>query len=211
MFLDDEEAEIAVDIQRVYTVKVPATSLGQKEVIKPVLQSAKHKDPSIVTTHYDVERKRLFYGMDNGAVCFWPLTETAANTSRFVGVHKGPVSAIATPRKKDGDLGKAGLIVTGSVDSTIKIWDYQVRSPSLCTPRLARSSMHSFGGWHKCSPHRPLPSSGRACGGVHSCALSTSPFCCNAAIADSQPNSCSPQSCCSTCLPLPSTTLLAST
>ncbi len=159
MFLDDEEAEIALDIQRVYTVKVPATSLGQKETIKPVLQSAKHKEPSIVTTHYDVERKRLFYGMDNGAVCFWPLTETAANTSRFVGVHKGPVSAIATPRKKDGDLGKAGLIVTGSVDSTIKIWDYQVCSPALCSPRLRWSGIHSCGGWHEHFQHQSTPAS----------------------------------------------------
>jgi hypothetical protein len=30
-----------------------------------------------------------------------------------------------TSRSTDGDLGRAGLIVTGSVDASLKIWDYQ--------------------------------------------------------------------------------------
>ncbi|KAG2492355.1 hypothetical protein HYH03_009303 [Edaphochlamys debaryana] len=136
---DDEEAEIAVDIRRLWSVKVPLQSLGQKEPIKPVISSAKNKDPTVVSAHYDPDRRRLYYGLDNGAVCFWPLTESSPNTSRFVGTHKGPVTAIATPRKHDGDLGKAGLIVTGSVDSSIKIWDFQgkvVLDPTVCVQTL---------------------------------------------------------------------------
>ncbi|PNW82472.1 hypothetical protein CHLRE_06g280350v5 [Chlamydomonas reinhardtii] len=139
MYSDDEEAEIAVDIKRLWDVKIPLLSQGQKEPLKAVISAAKNKDPSVVCTHYDVDRRRFFYGMDNGAVCFWPLDQSRPNTSRFVGAHKGPVSAICTPRKGDGQLGKAGLIVTGSVDSSIKIWDYQgkvILDPTVCVQTL---------------------------------------------------------------------------
>ncbi|KAG2447723.1 hypothetical protein HYH02_007183 [Chlamydomonas schloesseri] len=139
MYSDDEEAEIAVDIKRLWDVKIPLMSQGQKEPLKPIISAAKNKDPSVVCTHYDVDRRRFFYGMDNGAVCFWPIDQSRPNTSRFVGAHKGPVSAICTPRKGDGELGKAGLIVTGSVDSSIKIWDYQgkvILDPTVCVQTL---------------------------------------------------------------------------
>ncbi|PNH10255.1 Outer row dynein assembly protein 16 [Tetrabaena socialis] len=139
MFSDDEEAEIAVDIRRVYAARVPPCSLGQKEPIKPLLQSARNKDPSVVSSHYDPAKKRLFFGLDNGAVCFWPLTESEPNSSRFVGAHGGPVTAICIPRRSDGDLGKSGLIVTGAVDSSIKIWDYQgkvILNPTVCVQTL---------------------------------------------------------------------------
>ncbi|EFJ40323.1 hypothetical protein VOLCADRAFT_99881 [Volvox carteri f. nagariensis] len=132
MYSDDEEAEIAVDIRCI---------TGQKEPIKPALASVRSKDPSIVATHYDPYRRRLYYGLDDGAVCFWIMTESTpnSNASRFVGAHKGPVSAICTPRPTDGDLGKGGLIVTGSVDSSIKIWDYQGKvmlEPTVCVQTL---------------------------------------------------------------------------
>lgn len=136
---DDEEAEFAIDIRKLYSVQVPAMSLGQKEAIKPVLQASRNKDPSVTVSHYDSEGKRHFYGLDNGAVCFWPITQQSSNTSRFVGSHKGPVTAICTPRKHDGELGKAGLIVTASVDSSIKIWDYQgkvILEPAVCVQTL---------------------------------------------------------------------------
>ncbi|GLC46623.1 hypothetical protein PLESTB_001224200 [Pleodorina starrii] len=141
MHSDDEDAEIAVDIRCLWCSRVPALSMGQKEPLKPALASLRTKDPSIVATHYDPHRRRLYYGLDDGAVCFWIMTESApnANASRFVGAHKGPVSAIATPGPGDGDLGKAGLIVSGSVDSSIKIWDYQGKvmlDPTVCVQTL---------------------------------------------------------------------------
>lgn len=128
---DDEEAEHALDVRRLYAVPVSATSLGQKEPLKPVLQASRHKEPVVSVCHYDPDRQRLYYGLDNGAVCFWPITQQACNTSRFVGAHKGPVTAIA--------LGKAGLIVTGSVDFAIKIWDYHgkvILDPTVCVQTL---------------------------------------------------------------------------
>lgn len=78
------------------------------------------------------------------------------NTSRFVGAHKGPVSAICTPRKGDGQLGKAGLIVTGSVDSSIKIWDYQGKVILDPTVRVCR-----FAGPWGSGHHRRLATVGR--------------------------------------------------
>ncbi len=53
-------------------------------------------------------------------------------TSRYVGSHKGPITAICIPaREGGGALGGAGLIVTGSVDANIKIWDYQASGSSV--------------------------------------------------------------------------------
>ncbi|GIL56264.1 hypothetical protein Vafri_11611 [Volvox africanus] len=141
MYSDDEDAEVAVDIRCLWCSRIPAISMGQKEPIKPALASVRNKDPSIVATHYDPHRRRLYYGLDDGAVCFWIMTESTpnSNASRFVGAHKGPVSAICTPLPTDGDLGKGGLIVTGSVDSSIKIWDYQGKvmlEPTVCVQTL---------------------------------------------------------------------------
>ncbi|GFR51000.1 hypothetical protein Agub_g13326, partial [Astrephomene gubernaculifera] len=140
MYSDDEEAEIAVDIRRLWCCKVPPIIVGKKDAPKPP-PPLRNREPTVVATHYDPDRRRLYYGMDDGSVCFWPLTESAPNTenSRFVGAHKGPVSSICTPRRCDGDLGKAGLIVTGSVDASIKIWDYQGKvmlDPTVCVQTL---------------------------------------------------------------------------
>ncbi|KXZ44857.1 hypothetical protein GPECTOR_61g810 [Gonium pectorale] len=140
MYSDDEEAEIAVDIRRVWSAKVQSAS--RRDAPKPSPGSVRPKEPSVVATHYDPDRRRLYYGLDDGAVCFWSLSAESppnANATRFVGCHKGAISAIATPRKSDGDLGKAGLIVTGSVDASIKIWDYQGKvmlDPTVCVQTL---------------------------------------------------------------------------
>jgi WD40 repeat protein len=44
-----------------------------------------------------------------------------AGTARYVGTHKGPVTCICLPSPEDGELGKAGLILSGSVDGNIKV------------------------------------------------------------------------------------------
>jgi hypothetical protein len=79
---------------RRWTAKVPLLSQGQKEPLKPVLSSAKNKDPSVTTTHYDPEKRRLFYGLDNGAVRSAPQSLVALIASQGSGpqptVHGAP-------------------------------------------------------------------------------------------------------------------------
>ncbi|MEW5314577.1 MAG: hypothetical protein WDW38_006061 [Sanguina aurantia] len=84
-------------------------------------------EAKISTSHYDVTRSRLFYGCQNGDVCFWPLSTSGAGTSRYLGSHVGPVTCIVAPRPGDGDLGTAGLVLTSGQDGCMKVWDYQGR------------------------------------------------------------------------------------
>lgn len=150
MYSDDEAQEFALEVKKLYTVKVPASSLGQRELstvragvpasVAGAGLQPRGKDPSVTCVHYDAWKRRLFYGLDSGACCFWNITRLSAGTSRYVGSHKGPVSAICSVRRDDSsDLGRCGLIVTGSVDMSIKLWDYQGKvtlDPTVCVQTL---------------------------------------------------------------------------
>lgn len=152
MYSDDEAQEFALEVKKLYTAKVPAASLGQREVStarggmpsasvsSAIGPQARTKDPSVTCVHYDTWKKRLFYGLDNGACCFWSITHLSAGKSRFVGSHKGPISAICSTSKDDtNDLGCCALIATGSVDMSIKLWDYQGKvtlDPTVCVQSL---------------------------------------------------------------------------
>lgn len=126
MYSDDEEFEFAIEATEVYRAKVPALSTGQREAVRiPGTAPRLNKEPGVNVVHYDKWRSRLYYGLESGVVCFWQLTRSTPGTPRYVGTHKGSVTAICVPAKDATDLGRTGLIVTGSVDSTVKLWDYQ--------------------------------------------------------------------------------------
>lgn len=176
--LDEEDAALRIDY--LFTVPLPATSLGQPRdlslshtpappVHRPPNGSSSASGPAaaasggrppgrssgygrpgattdtppphlkvggrsgsgweakISTSHYDQTRSRLFYGCQNGDVCFWPLTISGVGSSRYLGSHVGPVTAIVAPKPGDGDLGTAGLVLTSGQDGCMKVWDYQGR------------------------------------------------------------------------------------
>lgn len=69
-------------------------------------------------------------------LCFVSNVHTC---SAMQGVHKGPVTCICLPNKGDGELGAAGLLLSASVDGTIKIWNYQGKvtsEPTVCVQTL---------------------------------------------------------------------------
>lgn len=135
----DDDVELALDIVKVYSVKVPALVHGQAEASKAAGTAARAKEPSVSAVHYDPLRERLYYGLDSGVLCFWLITKVAAGTPRFVGSHKGAITAICTPGVNDGDLGRCQLIITGSVDATVKLWDFKGKvnfDPAACVQTL---------------------------------------------------------------------------
>ncbi|KAL6753225.1 WD40-repeat-containing domain protein [Haematococcus lacustris] len=107
---------------------------------EPIDAAAKKKpvQPAVTCARYCQRKQRFYYGLGVD-LCFWPLTPgfEGTGTNRYVGSHKGPVSAICLPGDGDGELG--GLILSGSVDGRIIIWDYQgkvTHNPSVCVQSL---------------------------------------------------------------------------
>eukprot|EP00798_Chlamydomonas_sp_ICE-L_P028023 gene28023-31124_t len=88
------------------------------------------KLPNVTVISYCSVKKRLYYGLDNGDVCFWGVTSDGPKASSYVGCHKGsvaPVFALCGLPPREGSWVDRGLLLSGSVDGTIKVWDYQGR------------------------------------------------------------------------------------
>ncbi|GAX81159.1 hypothetical protein CEUSTIGMA_g8592.t1 [Chlamydomonas eustigma] len=135
MYSEDEDEEQAMLVTKLFSIKVPPQNLrGRSQnpsnaprasVVQPK-PGQKPKPPALTVVAFDASKRRLYYGLDNGETSFWTVDSIGgAGTSRYVGLHQGPVSAILPPQPEEGPLGKAGLLITGSVTGNIKIWDYQ--------------------------------------------------------------------------------------
>ena len=141
---DDEAKDTAYLISKTYAVKVQSLSLGQKEFGRPEPKPKqghvfRPSQVTITSQTYDPRKRRIYYGLASGDICFFGLDSSGAGSSRYVGSHKGTVTTICTPRESDGVLGPPGLLLSGSADSTIKIWDYQGRvvlEPTVCVQTL---------------------------------------------------------------------------
>ena len=62
-----------------------------REAAKPVSNRGPQKMPPISVVAFDAAKKRVFFGLDNGDLCFWPLMLTSiggGSSSRYVGSHK---------------------------------------------------------------------------------------------------------------------------
>ena len=144
MYSDEECEENAVLVTKLYSAKAQACAGAAKPRPPPGLKAL--KAPVLTCTQYDASRRRLYYGLDNGDLNFWVLDAAGAGSSRYVGSHAGPITCICTPQPDDGALGKAGLLLSGSVDANIRIWDYQVRQglgfPPMHAAWVHRTAMH---------------------------------------------------------------------
>lgn len=97
------------------------------------------KPAAVTAAVWDSQKKRLYLGLSNGDLCFWPLSQDGVSAMRYVGSHKGSVTCICLPKRTDGELGACGLILSGSADACIKIWDYQGKvgsQPTVCAQTL---------------------------------------------------------------------------
>lgn len=131
----DEDVALACDL--LFRLKLPPTPSSKPDSQQPT----ERKKAALVITSvaWDARTQRLYYGLNSGDVCFWPLRPDGVGAVRYVGFHKGPVTCICIPRKEEGELGASGLILSGSVDGNIKIWDYQGKvmlEPTVCVQTL---------------------------------------------------------------------------
>lgn len=110
---------------------VHSVGIARRPGVPAPAPAAKGKLPEMTVTAYDPRKRRLYFGTSTGELYFWVIDSGGAGTVRYVGCHAGPISAICAPMQDDGSLGKAGLLLSGSVDGSIKVWDYQVRIPCL--------------------------------------------------------------------------------
>jgi WD40 repeat protein len=97
---------------------------------------------SISSAAWAAGKQRLFVGLSNGDVFFWPLSDhRSTGALRFVGQHRGSVTTVTI-----GIAGTAcaGLVLTGSADRCIKLWDYQGRVGS--QPTVCVQTLHGHGG-----------------------------------------------------------------
>lgn len=108
---DSEDAEPALSCDLLFRTKLPQGSSALRGA--PEDRQRKPGQASITTVAFCGVKKRFYYGLDTGDLCFMPMALEGTGTSRYVGSHKGPITAICIPCKEDGELGAAGLLVSG--------------------------------------------------------------------------------------------------
>jgi WD40 repeat protein len=155
---DIDEHDAALQVHKLYDFRITTEDVGGKDHQLPgggartklTSRSPAPKKPPVVTTLlYHPATKRLYVGLDNGELRFWKLGSTSASLNSYlVGVHKGAVSCVFVPHEGDGDLGAAGLILSGSYDATIKLWDYVGKINS--SPAVSVQTLYGHGGTVTC-------------------------------------------------------------
>ncbi len=139
---EGSECDAALSCELVFTTRLPSVlpfPVGRKREFVPVQAGKKPAATAITTAAWSAQKQRLYAGLSNGDVCFWPLGRDGAQQLKYVGSHKGPVTCLCLPKRGDGELGASGLLLSGSVDGNIKIWDYLGKvgsEPTVCVQTL---------------------------------------------------------------------------
>jgi hypothetical protein len=145
---DDDDCDPAIQIEHIYSIRLAADECEYKDTKSRVGQTAPKKAASVSTFYYHPPSKRLFVGLDDGELCFWKLASDGSGSCHAVGSHKGAISSICIPASTDGDLGASGLILSGSYDATVKIWDYQGKIK--LSPTISVQTLYGHGGTITC-------------------------------------------------------------
>ena len=84
--------------------------------------------PSLSSVYYFAEKQHLYAGIDSGELRLWEFRAGARQQAwLLIGAHKGSISSVLAVNSISRIDAAAGLVLTGSADASIKIWDVKLR------------------------------------------------------------------------------------
>ncbi|KAL0022030.1 hypothetical protein WJX77_007822 [Trebouxia sp. C0004] len=84
--------------------------------------------PKLSAISYLADKRHLYAGIDTGEVRLWDFSVGARKQAwLLIGSHKGSVTSVLAVTSSSRVNAAAGLVLSGSADATIKVWDVKLR------------------------------------------------------------------------------------
>ena len=84
--------------------------------------------PKLSAISYLSDRRHLYAGIDTGELRLWDFSVGARKQAwLLVGTHKGSITSVLAVSASSKVNAAAGLVLSGSADSSIKVWDVKLR------------------------------------------------------------------------------------
>jgi len=124
--IEGEDDVVCIEITQQFTFKAavkPKFNFKGKGYGKPELGPKRIADTAITCADYEPATQRMYAGTENAELCYWTMKPSFSGVGdrQLVGSHKGPISCMHILKLADGKIG-AGLVLTGSADSSLRVW-----------------------------------------------------------------------------------------
>ena len=84
--------------------------------------------PKLTAISYLPDKRDLYVGIDTGELRLWDFSVGARKQAwLLIGSHKGSITSVAAISASSRVNAAAGLILSGSADASIKVWDVKLR------------------------------------------------------------------------------------
>ena len=84
--------------------------------------------PRLSAISYLADKRHLYAGIDTGELRLWDFSVGARKQAwLLIGSHKGSITSVLAVSNSSRIDAAAGLVLTGSADASIKIWDIKLR------------------------------------------------------------------------------------
>lgn len=84
--------------------------------------------PKLSAISYLPDKRHLYAGIDTGELRLWDFSVGARKQAwLFIGSHKGSITSVLAVSASSRVDAAAGLVLSGSADASIKVWDVKLR------------------------------------------------------------------------------------